>query len=67
MLLSNIAMTLWGLGYPDQGQQKLQEGLAFLARNMPGLELDGEPVYGSITGLYGMESLPIRWSPEAPA
>jgi cytochrome P450 len=40
---------------------ELQEGLTFLARNMPGLELDGEPEYGSITGLYGMESLPIRW------
>jgi cytochrome P450 len=41
---------------------ELQEGLTFLARNMPGLELDGEPEYGSITGLYGMESLPIRWT-----
>jgi cytochrome P450 len=41
---------------------ELQEGLAFLARNMPGLELDGEPRYGTITGLYGMESLPIRWA-----
>jgi cytochrome P450 len=42
---------------------ELQEGLAFLGRSMPGLELDGEPRYGSITGLYGMESLPIRWQP----
>jgi cytochrome P450 len=41
---------------------ELQEGLAFLARKMPGLELDGEPRYGTITGLYGMESLPIRWT-----
>ena len=41
---------------------ELQEGLTFLARNMPGLELDGEPVYGSITGLYGMEALPVRWA-----
>jgi cytochrome P450 len=41
---------------------ELQEGLAFLGRAMPGLELDGEPRYGSITGLYGMESLPIRWA-----
>jgi cytochrome P450 len=40
---------------------ELQEGLAFLARQMPGLELDGEPRYGSITGLYGMKSLPIHW------
>jgi cytochrome P450 len=41
---------------------ELQEGLAFLARKMPDLELDGEPRYGTITGLYGMESLPIRWT-----
>lgn len=41
---------------------ELQEGLAFLARKMPRLALDGEPRYGTITGLYGMESLPIRWT-----
>ena len=41
---------------------ELQEGLAFLAQRMPGLELDGEPRYGTITGLYGMESLPVRWA-----
>jgi cytochrome P450 len=41
---------------------ELQEGLAFLAREMPRLELAGEPRYGTITGLYGMESLPIRWA-----
>jgi hypothetical protein len=29
---------------------------------MPELALDGEPRYGSITGLYGMESLPVRWA-----
>jgi cytochrome P450 len=40
---------------------ELQEGLAFLARNLPGLEPAGEPVYGTITGLYGLESLPIRF------
>jgi cytochrome P450 len=45
---------------------ELQEGLAFLSRNMPGLALDGEPRYGTITGLYGMESLPIRWTPARP-
>jgi cytochrome P450 len=41
---------------------ELQEGLAYLARKMPRLALDGEPRYGTITGLYGMESLPIRWT-----
>lgn len=41
---------------------ELQEGLAFLAQWMPGLALDGEARYGTITGLYGMESLPVRWA-----
>jgi cytochrome P450 len=41
---------------------ELQEGLAFLAPRMRSLELDGEPVYDTITGLYGMRSLPIRWA-----
>jgi len=41
---------------------ELQEGLAFLAPRMPGLELDGEPAYDTITGLYGMDSLPVRWA-----
>jgi cytochrome P450 len=42
---------------------ELQEGLAFLARHLRDLELDGEPAYGTITGLYGLESLPIRFRP----
>jgi cytochrome P450 len=41
---------------------ELQEALAFLAPRMPDLELDGEPVYGSIDGIYGLDALPIRWS-----
>jgi cytochrome P450 len=40
---------------------ELQEGLAFLAPRMPGLALDGEPVFETITGIYGMSSLPVRW------
>jgi len=40
---------------------EMQEALAFLAPRMPGLALDGEPVYGSIDGIYGLDSLPIRW------
>jgi cytochrome P450 len=40
---------------------ELQEALAFLAPRMPGLALDGEPEYGSIDGIYGLEALPIRW------
>jgi cytochrome P450 len=42
---------------------ELQEGLAFLAANMRELELEGEPEYGTITGLYGLEALPIRFTP----
>lgn len=40
---------------------ELQEALAFLAPRMPGLELDGEPAYGSVQGIYHLESLPLRW------
>jgi cytochrome P450 len=42
---------------------ELQEGLAFLAANLRELELAGEPEYGTITGLYGLESLPVRFAP----
>jgi cytochrome P450 len=40
---------------------ELQEALAFLAPRMPGLELDGEPRFGSVHGIYGLDALPIRW------
>ncbi|MGA9874284.1 MAG: cytochrome P450 [Solirubrobacteraceae bacterium] len=40
---------------------ELEEGLGFLAREMPRLELDGEPVYESILGIYGLAELPIRF------
>ena len=40
---------------------EMQEALAFLAPRMPGLELDGEPVYDSVNGIYGLEALPIRF------
>jgi|SRR5580693_2757873 cytochrome P450 len=40
---------------------ELEEGLAFLARKMPRLELDGEPEYESILGIYGLARLPIRF------
>ena len=41
---------------------ELQEGLSFLAQNLHGLELDGEPELGTISGIYGIERLPIRFS-----
>ncbi len=41
---------------------ELQEALSFLARRAHGLELDGEPVFESITGIYGLAELPIRFT-----
>ncbi len=41
---------------------ELEEGLSFLARRMPRFELDGEPVFESILGIYGLAELPIRFS-----
>lgn len=41
---------------------ELEEALGFLARNVDSLELDGEPVYESILGIYGLAELPIRFS-----
>ena len=41
---------------------ELQEGLSFLSQHMHGLELDGEPVYESVNGIYGLAELPIRFS-----
>jgi hypothetical protein len=29
---------------------------------MPGLALDGAPVLGGVEGIYGVESLPLRWN-----
>ncbi|HEX8741776.1 MAG TPA: cytochrome P450 [Thermoleophilaceae bacterium] len=41
---------------------ELQEAFAYLAPRMRDLELDGEPVYDTPFGVYGMQSLPVRWS-----
>ena len=41
---------------------ELQEGIEFIARNMRDLELDGELVYESVSGIYGLAELPIRFS-----
>ena len=40
---------------------ELEEGLVFLAPRMPGLRLDGEPAFGTIQGIYGLDALPIAW------
>src|SRR5436190_2936797 len=41
---------------------ELQEALGFLARRWERIELDGDPVMGSINGIYGIDELPIRWT-----
>jgi cytochrome P450 len=41
---------------------EMQEGLVFLAEHLKNLELDGEPVFGTVSGIYGLEELPIRFS-----
>jgi len=41
---------------------ELQEALAYLPSRMPELTLDGEPVYESIMGIYGLSELPVRFA-----
>jgi cytochrome P450 len=40
---------------------EMQEGLAFLARQLRSIEPTGEPVYGTPSGIYGLETLPLRF------
>ncbi len=42
---------------------ELEEALGFFASKMRRLELDGEPAYESILGIYGLAELPIRFAP----
>jgi cytochrome P450 len=44
-------------------RMELAETFAFLAPMMRRLRMDGEPVYGSIVGIYPMESVPIAYEP----
>lgn len=41
---------------------ELQEALGFLAQRVERMELDGDPVFGTIAGIYGIDSLPLRLS-----
>jgi cytochrome P450 len=41
---------------------ELREALSFLAERVRRLELDGEPVLDTITGIYGLTQLPVRLS-----
>jgi cytochrome P450 len=40
---------------------ELEEAISFLAPRMRNLRLDGDPVYGTITGIYGLEALPVSF------
>jgi cytochrome P450 len=40
---------------------ELQEALAYLPSRMPSVRLDGEPEFGSVNGIYGLETLPLRF------
>jgi cytochrome P450 len=40
---------------------ELGEALRFLAESASSIELDGEPVFEGITGIYGLAELPIRF------
>jgi cytochrome P450 len=39
---------------------ELQEALSFLAQRVAFLEVEGEPRYGTSSGIYGLQSLPLR-------
>jgi len=41
---------------------EMQEGLAALARRVERIELAGEPEFGTPSGIYGLETLPLRLS-----
>lgn len=41
---------------------ELEEALTFLAPRMAGLAPGGPAVLGNIEGIYGVESLPLRWN-----
>ncbi|MFG1796171.1 cytochrome P450 [Nocardia sp. NPDC049149] len=41
---------------------ELAEALSYLSTRMPELTLDGTPEATGVEGIYGMHSLPIRWS-----
>ena len=42
---------------------ELEEALGFLAARMPGLRAAGPAQLGGVEGIYGIDSLPLAWSP----
>jgi hypothetical protein len=43
----------------------MTEALTFLSQNMRDLRLDGDPVFGSVNGIYGLDELPLAFTPAA--
>jgi cytochrome P450 len=39
---------------------EMQEGLAFLAERVSSISVDGEPEFGTPSGIYGLETLPLK-------
>ncbi|MGE5617307.1 MAG: cytochrome P450 [Candidatus Woesearchaeota archaeon] len=39
---------------------EMEEAVVFLAERVKGLALDGEPGFGTPSGIYGLEALPVR-------
>ncbi len=39
---------------------EMEEAIAFLGERVRSVELDGEPVFGSASGIYGLDTLPVR-------
>ena len=39
---------------------EMQEGLSFLAEHVSSLAVDGEPEFGTPSGIYGLEKLPLK-------
>jgi cytochrome P450 len=39
---------------------EMQEGLAFPAERVEAVELAGEPEFGTPSGIYGLDTLPLR-------
>ena len=42
---------------------ELEEALLFLAPRMRQLRPDGEPVFGTVQGIYDLKALPLAWDP----
>jgi cytochrome P450 len=61
---SNSRVLTFGAGIhycvgANLARAEMQEGLAFLAERVRSVRLDGEPEFGTPSGIYGLERLPL--------